>query len=381
MKKVLITLVAAAFLCAFAVPAAAQTEWSFYGSVRVETFSYDDDAQSPPAPNAFDDRDTTWSLLGGSRFGADAKAGDVSGRIELRQTGEWRVVWGEWDFGFGKLGVGKHYTPANMFYSQQAGFGDAGLLDVGGYYTGAKGMLRLRFQGIADMFDFDLALVDPQDRGGGLVVDDRLAAGRGQDAGTIRDLDISLPQLEARMLFNWGPMQMEFGGAWSKFKETYVITNAERRYSVTAWGLHFGIKYAAGPFYINGNVHTGQNNSYLGQWVADAARAWYYAPNDAVIDSDRWGWQLVAGFNLNDMIAFEAGYGQAKVDYNDPRVPVAGVTFVDNKVAAYYIQTRISPYKGVTIIPEIGKKDYKNDILGADEGDTTYFGVYWRISY
>ncbi len=375
MKKALITLMAAAFVVAFAMPAAAQTEWGFYGSARVHTFSYDDDWQSGLTPNVpFDDRDTTWGTANNSRFGATAKAGAVSGHIEIRENAEFRIIWGEWDFGFGKLGVGKHYTPANMFYSNQQAYGEAGMLAHGGYYTGADHMIRLRFQGIADMIDFDLAFVEFNS-----VV--RTGVVALADAGTASDLDTTWPQVEGRMLLNFGPVQMEMGGAYVSWDEEIIVGGVEQSYSLDAWAVHFGTKFAMGPFYANGNIHFGENNSCLGQAVADAAVPWYDAVTNTIVDSDRWGWQIAAGFKLNDMISFEAGYGWAEVEYNDPRPFVQGVTFVDNEVATYYFQTVISPAKGVLIIPEIGKRDYKDDAFGVDEGSSFYFGATWKISF
>lgn len=376
MKKALIVLLAVAFVGAFALPAMAadKTEWGFYGSARVGTWSYDDDKMSGLVPNGgvngFDDRDTTWALQGNSRFGANASAGAVSGRVEIRETSEFRVMWGEWNFGPGKLGVGKNYTPANMFYSQQAGFGDANLLNIGGYYTGADGMIRLSFDNIADMFSFDLAFVEPT------VVPDQSPAIRGLTPAQINalDADTTLPQIEGRFLFNWGPVQMEMGGAWVEFTDTAIVGGAERDYDLDAWALHMGIKYAMGPFYANGNIHTGENNTYLGQWTYSQVVATYDAGNDTMVDADHWGWNLIAGFNLNDMLSFEAGYGETDADYNMPGL-------VEDETASYYMQARISPAAGVFIIPEIGKRDYKNTTAGVDQGDTFYFGATWRINF
>ncbi len=409
MKKALIVLLALAFVGVFAMPAAAadKAEWSFYGSARVQTWSQDHDKVSDQVPtgfggvNGFDDRDTVWGNQGNSRFGANAKVGSVSGRVEIRESSEFRVVWGEWDFGMGKLGVGKTYTPANMFYSNQVAFGEQNMLNMGGYYNGADHMLRLRFEGIADMVDFDLAFVDPNSAAlvGGLAgtaastvwqaAATPLAAGQvaGAAVGTMRpvftpaagyqatDIDTTLPQIEGRLLMNWGAIQAEFGGAWLEFENVAIDgTGAEREYDVDAWTLHFGLKFAMGPFYANGNIHTGENNTYLGQWMHDTATATYDAANDTIIDSDRWGYQLVAGFKLNDMLSFEAGYGAAEMEPN-----VVGM--VDDEVSTYYLQAVLSPAQGVLIIPEIGERDYENDTAGNDEGESFYFGAVWKISF
>ena len=373
MKKVVIILLAAAMTAVLAMPAMAadKAEWSFYGSARVETFSYDDDKMSGLAPNGgvngWDDRDTIWSFWNNSRFGANAKAGNISGRFEYRTSTETRIMWGEWDFGAGKLGVGKNYTPANMFYAKQVAFGEHQLFSTGGFFTNADGMIRLRFQGLADMIDIDLAFVEPAPLGAG---------GGGEDTAQAvgNDLDTTLPQIEARMLFNWGALQMELGGAWLEAEDTQIVGNAERTYDIDAWVVAFGLKVAVGPFGFAGNIHSGENNSVLGQVIRVACRPQYDAASDSIVDRDHWGWNAALDFKLNDMITFGVGYGETEMEPNQ-----AGL--VDDKTSAYYLQARIVPTKGVQIIPEIGERDYKNDMNGNDQGDTFYFGAVWKISF
>ena len=284
---------------------------------------------------------------------------------------------------------------------RQVAFGEANLLNVGGFYTGADGMLRLRFQGIADMIDIDFALVEPN---GAALAEDFAGNAAGvawqsaaavlgptqviqRTVGTLNevytpaagyqdtDTDITLPQVEARILFNLGALQLEMSGGWLEFENVAIDgTGAEREYDIDAWVVAFGIKYAMGPFSFKGNIHSGENNSYLGQWVYDDAVATYDAANDSIIDSDRWGWSAVMGFKLNDMLSFEAGYAEAEMETN-----VVGD--FDDEVSSYYVQAVIAPTAGVLIIPEIGERDYDDDTTGADEGDTFYFGACWKISF
>jgi len=377
MKKALIVLLAVAFVAAFAMPAMAadKSEWSFYGNARLQTFSYDDDENANNAVsgaagrfgNQFDDRDTTWTNIGNSRFGANVTAGSVTGQVEMRESTEWRIIWGEWDFGVGKLGVGKNYTPANMFYSNQAGFGEVNMLWAGGEYTGADPMIRLRFQGIADMIDFDLAFVD----NAGAAVPGGFAGFYG--AGNT-DTDTTLPQIEARMLINWGALQVEVNGAWLSYEAVGFDGNNEREYDIDAWLAALGVKYAMGPFGFRAQVYTGENNSRVGQFLLSAANPTYVAGNDAVEDADGWGWIALANFKLNDMLTFEAGYGENQVDSNL-------VNTGDDENSTYYLQAVINPAQGVYIIPEIGEVDYQDDGAGNDEGDTFYFGAVWKIYY
>lgn len=397
MKKVLIVLMAVAFLGTFALPAMAadKPEYSFYLSARMTTISYDDDWESGRTPNNFDDRDTIWAWDDNmNRWGFNVSAGNLSGRYEYRATGESRILWGEWDFGVGKLGIGKMYTPVNMFYSNQIAYDELNML---GYsvYTGADGMIRLRFQGIADMLDFDLAFVQPAATGsiaGAADFMDGFAAPTG-DANPFAylandDLDITLPQIEARLLLNLGAFQAELNGGWLEYDYAALDAGgAEREYSLDAWMVGFGMNYSIGPFSIKGTIHTGDNTWLMGHLGAELLQGgvgtcvpWYNANTDSFVDTDRWGWLLLANFKLNDMVSFEAGYGESELDYNDPD-NVAGVPF-DYEQEGWYVQAVIAPTKGVLIIPEVGGTDYNNNPAdNTDFGDTMYWGAVWKINF
>jgi hypothetical protein len=92
-----------------------------------------------------------------------------------------------------------------------------------------------------------------------------------------------------------------------------------------------------------------------------------------VLDNDAFGFLIVAGFSANENLRFEAGYGQAEFDLD-------GAPEKD-EIAAMYVQAKITFAKGVFIVPEIGKIDWKDDAGGADEGDTFYYGLQWQIRF
>ena len=46
-----------------------------------------------------------------------------------------------------------------------------------------------------------------------------------------------------------------------------------------------------------------------------------------------------------------------------------------------YLQAVITVAKGFYITPEIGIFDYEHDGAGNDEGDVTYYGIQWKISF
>jgi hypothetical protein len=375
MKKALIGLCSFALVCALAAPAMAAdaAEWSFYGDARVSTMVYDTDEVNSPNGPLWDDTDTMWHFQDSSRIGARVAAGDITGHFELRfdegtdLAAGYRHLFAEWNFGMGYLGVGYTYTPMNMFYSGQAGYNGNGMVTTG-IYTGSDGMLRLRFPGIGDFLDINFALVEPAN----LQPD-----GLGEDAAIIvgTDADNTLPQLEVSLVGRAGPVRLELDGAWVELEDTRIVGNAEREYDIDAWAVSFGVMFNMGPFYANGLIHTGENVVQLGMatWPGTGT-ARYDAVNDVIVDSDRWGYNLVLGFKVNDMFSIEAGYGYDEVDSN-----VVGN--VDDETSEWYVQFPFSPAKGVTFIPEIGELDNETTLAGADAGDEMYYGVYWKISF
>ncbi len=86
------------------------------------------DAVHTPAES---DRDTQWALQGNSRIGANVSAGDVSGRFEYGTGVNLRLLYGTWNFGGGKLTVGRAYTPLMVCYSSQVYATDNGLVGFG----------------------------------------------------------------------------------------------------------------------------------------------------------------------------------------------------------------------------------------------------------
>ena len=136
MKK-LVALFGAIVLVCLSVPAMA-VNWHFSGSARMATFWVSDD----PKDTGNKDADLQWELQSNSRIGAKVRAESLSGRFELGLQGTdgsdgnvtTRKIYGGWDFGSGKLKVGKDYGPAHQFVSGQVfdldddGLGDDGLL-------------------------------------------------------------------------------------------------------------------------------------------------------------------------------------------------------------------------------------------------------------
>lgn len=344
MKKVLALLAAAAFVVAFTAPAMS-AEWSFYGSSRMTTFWEDDDNPT----GVFDDEDLVWAQQGNSRIGANVKAGDVTGRFEYGTGVNLRILWGEWDFGAGKLGLGQHYVPVNMFMSNQVWAGDVGLLWSGGLYGGRHDMIRFRFGSL------DLALVEVNNVG----VPGFAAA----------DTDTSIPKLEARYLFKMGAFSVELGGGY----QTYDVVDAtDKEESVDSWVVALGATAGLGPFSLKGNIYAGQNTGQYGLFQLGADDAIW--DGTKIVDNDTLGFVVTAGFKMNDMVSFEAGFGQLQHELDQKGAN-------KDETQSYYLQAVLSLAKGVYLIPEVGVLDYMDDAANNDEGKTTYYGAKWQINF
>lgn len=335
MKKLMVLVAALALVAASAMTAAA-ADWNFYGSARVATFYVDSDLA--------DTTNYAQNLQGNSRIGANVKVSDeLTGRFEYGTGVNTRILWGEWNFGAGSLGVGQHYTPLNWFYSNQVFGTDNDLLAQGGVYSGRESMIRLKFG------DFQIAALAP---------DTSAIAGL---AGTETDF----PGIEAKYSLKMDAFSFELAGGY----QTYEIGG----FDVDSWVVALGGKVNLGAAYVNANVVTGQNAGNMIAVSVDGDNGWddgyavYDAVNNKLEDNDYMGFLVAAGFKASDMLAFEAGYGWAQTELGN----------VDDEVAAYYIQSTITLAPGVFIVPEIGQHD------GEEAGDetTTYYGAKWQINF
>ncbi|UCF84605.1 MAG: hypothetical protein JSV50_02950 [Desulfobacteraceae bacterium] len=368
MKKLFVLLAAVAFVAAFTAPAFA-AEWSFYGSARMTTFWVDEDfGDFLNAAGADDDLDLTHTLQGNSRIGANVKVSDnLIGRFEYGTGVNVRLLYGEYNFGNFKMLVGQDYGPVNIFISNQvcpiSGGGDDDMLPYGGVYGGRNPMVAFKFGG------FKLAFLTPKSQSSGYIDPVNLVTWSGAET------DVTLPKIEASYGLKLGGVSLSLQGGYQTFD---LVNFADREESVDAYILALSAKYSAGPLYLAGNVYTGENlGNYgigFGRKPLDTAGLYVDPTGSAdVLDNDAFGFLLVAAFTANEMLRFEAGYGQAECEMDR--------SLDKDEIAAMYVQAQITFAAGVHITPEIGKIDYKDNMFKADEGSSTYYGLKWQINF
>jgi len=370
MKKFIVFFAAIAMVGAFAFSAVA-ADWSFYGSSRVSTISYDKSKEMTTA-GTYDDQDTTWTSQQNTRFGAKIDAGDVTGRIEQSYSANSfgiRLMYGEWNFGAGKLLVGQDYTPTDQILGASVGVlpslilptgvapvdGEGSALGVGSFYNSRRTQIKLKFG------SFQLAFIQPYTTA--------------SSGGPATEVDTTMPALAASYKFATDMFSITPYGGWNSFDE---INATDQDYSVesTVYGLAFTVNM--GPAYVKGNVWGGQNVENMGR-AGDVTLydvAWWNGTG--YDDSDQVGGQLIAGFKLSDMLTFEGGYSM-----DQSEVTSGGVKY-ESDPTHFYVCAVITLAPGVYITPEFGKYDLGDNKVGAattKRGDVSYFGAQWKINF
>jgi len=374
MRKLIVLLVAAAFLVAMGLPAmAAEKSVTFYGNVRITTAIADFDKEAAPG-GKFSDKDLDWALDdGSSRFGAKFAAGDIAGNVEIRPRdgGYVRHWYGSWNFGAGKLLIGQTWTPTFQVVTGQAMYG--GLLPGYGDTLGSlrRAGLQIHFPIKAVNGTLKLAALTPNT--------EDVGAEKSIVTGTT-DTDTSLPDLEGSLSFGFGPLSGSVALGYNTYSE--VNTATDKEYDIDSWIGMFKLAYSGGPFYVKGRVYKGQNlakSPFIASSVLSPTDIGT-APTVNIQDVDELGFAACAGFKFSDKLGFEAGYGQVKEEMDRP----AGTVNDENKRKSYYLQAPITLAKGVKITPEVVVLDNDHKIVDGTRtelGKKTYYGIYWFIAF
>ncbi|UCF91403.1 MAG: hypothetical protein JSW39_24535 [Desulfobacterales bacterium] len=380
MKKLLVILAAVALVWGFTATAMA-VDWNFYGSARMKTFWVDRDYGDGPndAGNDDEDADLQWDLQGNSRIGAKVKAESVSGQFELGLKGDGagdldvgtRRIYGVWDFGAGKLKVGKDYTPISQFISGQIFDDDLGLLGIGTMYGNRTGQISLTFGG------FEIAFITP--------TSGEINNIAGVSAGG--DVDEYLPKFEASYGMGFDQFNFAVRGGYQRFTledVTSLVDGDNNDVDVDAWiiGADFGLNF--GPGYFKGALSYGQNVGNA-EWNLAGLRTFggyaVWDGDDDTKDTDSLMGAAILGWRVHDQLTLEAGFGYR---YDDPDVDNSQ----KDDAWEIYAQAVMTLAPGVYIIPEIGYTDYgqsaDENAFGPgddDEGNQWYAGAKWQIDF
>jgi hypothetical protein len=377
MKKLTILIAALALVC-FSVPAMA-ADWNFYGSARMNTTYVSDDGDdiNVTSSGAPDDKDTgmNWRLQSNARIGARVKGDKVAGRFEYGTGVNLRLLFGEWNFGAGKLLVGQDYTPgASQFISSSIFTGrnngtfsstgqadDRNILGFGALYGGRVAQVKASFGG------FQVALLDWTT---GQVSN---AAG----TSTNGDIDTYLPKIQASWGMAFDTWNFEVAGGY----QTYTLEDTAQTgaagtddvdvdsYFVSGMGaVNFG------AFTLKAALNYAQNPGNAG-WAATGTGGAVWDGTDGLDDTTLFGGALVGVFRLSDMLAFEGGLGYTQQKYD------ANVAEDKLKFMQAYVQALWTMAPGVYLMPEIGYIDWGKNTSDQDTGTTFYAGAKWQIDF
>lgn len=344
MKKVVVVLAALVLMAGSAYAA----EWNFYGSARISTFWSDSETISGA------DGDTQYSegLHSNSRIGAKVKVSDeLTGGFEYGTLGgdaNIRLLYGEWDFGNGKLLVGQTYAPMSWLWSNQVYGDDNDLLRHGAVYSHREAQICLTFG------DFKIAFINPDDS-----ADNFTGA-----------TQVIIPAIEMGYTLDLDMVSLDFGAGYSTFEAT-VGGNDE---DIDSYVLALGAQFDMAGFFMKGDVYYGENAGNL-LWISVDGTNGHnggfaaISPGGEVLDNECIGFMLIAGYKINDTFTVEAGYGftQTELDGNND----------DDESATYYVNTTINLAPGVFVVPEVGFFDGKED----GDIENFYYGMKWQINF
>ena len=369
MKKFIMFLAAFSMVFGFAVTAA-MADVDLYGSVRFRTYWADKDKGYASGTTLYDDEDLEWRIGYLTRWGANYKSDKIRGKVELdtrdqdgdegsSEIGDIRVrhMYGEYDFGSGKILIGQTFNPCTV-YSSSLGYYSGGIQKFGGlgleYFRTSQ--IRLTFG------DLMLAFLTP-DTGSdvpGFLIDDE---------------DTTLPRIEARYSLKLDPVTIDFMGGWQSYEVVDALDSEE---DVDSYLLGIYAKANFGPLYVKGVGTYAQNGGNYGLWSSTVVYQDAVFENGSIQDATAWGGSIVVGYKINDMFTVEGSYGIADSENDDQALKN------EDEAEVYTLLTKITIAPGFTIQPELifdDRKDRYVDGNKIDQGEATIFGVFWVMNF
>ena len=379
MKKRIISASIIAAALGLSVPAMA-LDVTPYGAIRVGTWWTSSTYYN--GQNALHDADFTLDLQGDSLVGMRVKEGDFSGVAEMgaynpknRAGGvELRMLFGEWDFGGGKLRVG--YAPSPyVFRSEQTYDSDGGFNGYGSLWDGRYAQIKASLNN-----GLYLTLKKQSTSNTGGTSNFTTNTGPAwqntpfnltatQYAATNTNYDTYLPQTTVGYEGKAGILKYGGGLAFNFYKVTQttsdVVTSRDEIYSYLGFA-HGTVDLA--PVELKFNVYTGQNVGNLMANSGAATGSYYFNRHNAYTYG---GWAQV-GYTVNNKIKMFTG---ASYESNDTKE-----SKVDDRMAAFAnLQYAVS--KNFKVVPEI---TYLNDLrsrTGAKEPQIYAAGVKWEMTF
>lgn len=376
MKKLMAILAVIAMIGAFTDTAMADV--SLYGSARFRTYWASVDSGTPGVDS---DDDLEWRMGLLTRFGARFKSDKITGGVEIDARpgsggttgniesssgasglGNMRVrhLWGQYDFGPGKLLIGQTWP---LYELQVSGLNyySGGLQRFGGwgYAVNRTSQIRLTFG------DFRIAFLPP---------DTAQETGSGTSA-TFEEINTTFPKVEVGYDLKMDTFTLKFVAGYQSY-EIEDFDGTKRTENIDSYVLGARGKVNFGPAYAGLALSYRQNGGNYGVWTVSTKETAVFQGND-LKDADAFGIEAALGWKVNDMLTLEASLASLTSEQD---------TTLDNEddVIVYGFLAKITLAPGVTITPELifqDNKDVINNGTVTDQGDATVFGVFWKIDF
>jgi len=368
MKKFLILIVSAVFLVAFAMPAAAQSEFNLYGQVHLDTMVTKTD--NPAATGLRDTSPLTWDLSNWSRFGAIIKVDDkIGGMIEWRSFGGnylandlKQSVWtGTYDMGFATLRVGRMW---NISFNPPPVF----MVDSVGSPIANVQAPEIRLEKIK-LGPVTLAIAATE--AGELGITGNTATWAAPVTEQV------MPKLETRADVKFGPVGFSLLGGYYSYDiySNATTTSLKKDIDTNYWGA-IGT-FNSGPISLWGSWMSFKNAD---QWSNAAATigAAFDATDTNIVDADRDVWQFRASYTLNPMITFNFIYGESKYTQS-----IGGFNNEDPQ-KGWAVTVPFTITKNFEIRLEYSYLDNEDRLINGvrtEETEVTKYGARWIIYF
>jgi len=382
MKKLIVILAAIAMVGAFTATAMADVE--LYGSARFRTYYASVDNGVAGAES---DDDLEWRIGHLTRFGANFKSDKITGKFELdaragqegttgniesdsgaSRLGNMRLrhLWGQYDFGAGKLMIGQNFplydAPATgiAYYS-------GGLQKFGGigYDVARTSQIRLTFG------DFKLAFLPPDTSKGGLTDGNGTA---------YTEVNTTFPKIEVRYDMKMDAFALNFIGGWQTYEiEDYnqaANTGSKATENINSYVLGVRGKANFGPAYAALALTYRQNGNNYGAWTVSSKEGAIFE-GTSIKDATAYGVVGALGFKVNDMFSLEAAYAKLSTEQDTALAN-------EDDAQVYGVIAKISLAPGVVMQPELLFQDNEDVVtngVATEQGDATVFGVWWMINF
>jgi hypothetical protein len=392
MKKMNLGAMALAGVLTCSAPALA-IDLNAYGNIKLGTFWTQNNFYNA-AGDKRHDSDFSLDNFGDSFVGVKVKEGEYSGVAELglynpkaySKGVEVRLLFAEWDFGEGKLRIGKTPSPY-VFRSQQVWDSDGGFNGYGSLWDGRYANIKVTMNNGLYVAAMQPRVGNQANNTTNVSPNADVTAAYSQTGNsyqtTYTDYDTMLPKMVVGYegkLDNWS-----YGGgvAGNMYKVTSSVNDSTPvKHDIYSYLAFFHGKVDLAPLEFSYNVFAGQNTGDLmstatgngtGNTLANPGQA-----NGAYYD-------VLHGKNSHTY----GGFGQLGYRVTDRATLYTGASYVvdDNSIAhadarmASFVNVNYAVGKHFNIVPEV---DYINDFknsLGQKEPRSLIAGAKWQMSF